>query len=157
MRGEKGFTLVEIIIAIVIMVLVLSLAVPSLTGVLADRRLRRSLDELNGLVRQAQERSITERRSYLIVWLDQELALRPEVLLKGEDPHPVATVRWQKGDSFKLSFPAAIEERPPAQWIFWSSGNCEPAVVEYRGRDGGWTAKYSALTSRAELVSYAAR
>jgi type II secretion system protein H len=157
MRREKGFTLVEIMIAVVIMLLVLALSVPSLNGVLADRRLRRSLDELNSLVRQAQERSIAERRSYLIVWLDHQLALRPEVLLKGEDPKPVAILRWQKGDSFKLAFPAALEEEPPAEWVFWSSGNCEPAVVNYRGRDGGWTAKYSALTARAELVNYAAR
>ncbi len=157
MRREEGFTLVEIIIAVVIMLLVLAVSVPSLNGVLADRRLRRSLDELNSLVRQAQERSIAERRSYLIVWLDNQLALRPEVLLKGEDPKPVASVRWQKGDSFKLAFPAALEEEPPAAWVFWSSGNCEPAVVNYRGRDGGWTAMYSALTARAELVNYAAR
>jgi type II secretion system protein H len=157
MRREEGFTLVEIMIAVVIMLLVLALSVPSLNGVLADRRLRRSLDELNSLVRQAQERSIAERRSYLIVWLDNQLALRPEVLLKGEDPKPVAILRWQKGDSFKLAFPAALEEEPPAEWVFWSSGNCEPAVVNYRGSDGGWTAKYSALTARAELVNYAAR
>ena len=49
------------------MLLVL-LAVPSLNGVLADRRLRRSLDSFNNLVRQAQERSVAERRSYLIAW-----------------------------------------------------------------------------------------
>jgi prepilin-type N-terminal cleavage/methylation domain-containing protein len=157
MKREEGFTLIEIVIAVVIMLLVLALSVPSLNGVLADRRLRRSLDEMNNLVRLAQERSITERRSYLIVWLDKQLALRPEVLAKGEDPKPVATLNWQKGDSFTLAFPAALEDEPPAAWVFWSSGNCEPAVVNYRGRDGGWTAKYSALTARAELVNYAAR
>jgi type II secretion system protein H len=157
MKREEGFTLVEMIIAVVIMVLVLAIAVPSLSGVLADRRLRRSLDDLNSLVRQAQERSITEHRSYLIVWLNGQLALRPEVLLKGEDPRPVALMNWQKGDSFKLAFPAAVEKEPPAEWVFWSSGNCEPATVDYRGRDGGWTAKYSALTARAELINYVSR
>jgi len=157
MKREEGFTLVEIIIAVVIMLLVLAVSVPSLNGVLADRRLHRSLDEFNSLVRLAQERSSTERRAYLIVWLDKQIALRPEVLLKDEDRNPVATLKWQKGESYKLGLPAALEEEPPPAWIFWSSGNCEPAVVNYRGRDGGWTAKYSALTSRAELVNYVAR
>jgi prepilin-type N-terminal cleavage/methylation domain-containing protein len=157
MKREAGFTLVEIIIAVVIMLLVLALSVPSLNGVLADRRLRRSLDEVNSMVRNAQERSIAERRSYLIVWRDNQLELEPETLLKGEDPRPVALLKLQKGDSFTLGFPAAVEKKTPAEWIFWSSGNCEPAVVGYRGRDGGWTANYSALTARAELVNYVAR
>ena len=157
MNREEGFTLVEMVIAIVVMLLVLAVSVPSLNGVLADRRLRRSFDEVNSMVRQAQERSIAERRSYLIVWLDNQLALRPEVLLKDEDPKPVAILRWQKGDSFQLAFPAALEEEPPPAWVFWSSGNCEPAEVSYQGKDGRWTAKYSALTARAELVNYAAK
>jgi prepilin-type N-terminal cleavage/methylation domain-containing protein len=157
MRRPEGFTLIEMVIAIAILILVLLLAVPSLNGVLADKRLHRSLDEMNSFVAQAQERSITDRRSYLIVWLDGQIILRPEGLLKGEDPTPVATLKVRKGESFKLSFPAAIDEKPPAEWIFWPSGNCEPAVVTFRGRDGGWTAKYSALTARAELVKYATR
>ena len=48
--------------------LLLMLAVPSLSGVIANRRLKQSLDSFNQLVRQAQERSVTERRAYLIVW-----------------------------------------------------------------------------------------
>jgi prepilin-type N-terminal cleavage/methylation domain-containing protein len=157
MRRRDGFTLIEIAIAVVILLVVLLLAVPSLTGVLADRRLRRSLDDVNRLVLQAQEYSISERRSYLIVWRDKQFALRPEGFLKGEDRKPVATLKWQKGDSFTLSFPAAIEEEPPSEWIFWPSGNCEPAVVTYRGPNGAWTAKYSALTARPELANYGTR
>lgn len=157
MQRRDGFTLVELAIAVVIMMVVLLLAVPSLTGVLADKRLRRSLDSVNSLVLQAQERSISERRSYLIVWRDKQFALRPEGFMQGEDRKPVATLGWQKGDSFTLSFPAALEEEPPSEWIFWSSGNCEPAVVTYRGANGSWKAKYSALTARPELISYVVR
>lgn len=156
MRRDDGFTLIEVAIAVLIMMIVLMLAVPSINGVLADRRLRRSLDELNGLVRQAQAHSMAERRSYLIVWHDGGLALRPEGFLKRDDPSPVATVRVSKGESFKISFPAALADDPPAEWVFWPSGNCEPAVVKYRGANGGWTARYSALTTRAELTDYAA-
>jgi type II secretory pathway pseudopilin PulG len=157
MQRRGGFTLIEIVLAIVILMVVLLMAVPSVTGVLADRQLRRSLDDMNRLVRQAQERSISERRPYLIVWRNKQFALRPEGFLKGEDRKPVSTLKWQKGESFTLSLPAAIEEEPPSEWIFWSSGNCEPAVVTYRGPAGAWKAKYSALTARAELVNYATR
>lgn len=157
MRRQDGFTLIELSIAVVVMVVILAMAVPSVNGVLADRRLRRSLDDVNRLVLQAQERSSAERRSYLIVWSDKQFALRPEAFIQGEDRKPVASLKWQKGDSFTLSFPAAIDEEPPSEWIFWPSGNCEPAVVTYRGASGAWTAKYSALTARPELTKYAVR
>jgi len=157
MRREKGFTLLELAIAIFIMVIVLMMAVPSLNGVMADRRLRRSLDAFNGIVRQAQERSVMERRSYLIIWRDGKIGLRPEALLKGEDSEPVAMLTLARGESMKIAFPFALIEEPPPEWIFWPSGTCEPAVVSYRGRDGGWTANYSALTGRAEVVKYVAK
>lgn len=157
MRRDGGFTLLELAVAIFIMVIVLMLAVPSLNGVLADRRLRRSLDAFNGIVRQAQERSVTERRAYLIIFREGKVGLRPEGLMKDEDSTPVAMLTLSRGESLKFAFPAAMLEEPPPEWIFWPSGNCEPAVVSYRGRDGGWTANYSALTARAEIVKYVAR
>jgi prepilin-type N-terminal cleavage/methylation domain-containing protein len=157
MRRNGGFTLIELAIACVILAIILLLAVPSVSGVLADRRLRRSLDDFNSLVRQAQERSIAERRSYLIMWRDGKVGLRPEALMRGENREPVTIWKLNKGETMRVSFPAAMLEDPPLDWIFWPSGNCEPAVVSFRGRNGGWTAKYSALTARAEVVSYVAK
>lgn len=157
MRGDKGFTLVELAIAVVILVLIMLLAVPSLNGVLADRRLRKSLDDFNGIVRQAQERSVGERRPYLIVWRDGKIGLRPEGFAPDEERTFAATLKLSRDESFKLSFPAALLEETPAEWIFWPSGNCEPAVVTYRGKNGSWTANYSALTARSDLVTYVAK
>ncbi|MGZ5020820.1 MAG: prepilin-type N-terminal cleavage/methylation domain-containing protein, partial [Chthoniobacterales bacterium] len=62
-KKTQGFTLIEIAISIFILLLILMLAVPSMSGVLADRRLRRSLDAMNDLVRTAQERSVNEHRA----------------------------------------------------------------------------------------------
>jgi type II secretory pathway pseudopilin PulG len=145
------------VIAIVIMLVILMLAVPSLNGVMADRALRRSLDEMNRLVLQAQARSMAEGRSYLIVWRNKQFALRPEGFRQGEERKAVSTLRWQKKDYYTLSFPAAIDEEPPSEWIFWPSGNCEPAVVTYRGPNGAWKAKYSPLTARPEMIYYGTR
>ena len=156
-RRRDGFTLVELAIAVVILVVLMMLAVPSMNGVLADRRLRRSLDAFNAIVREAQERSVTERRAYLVMWYDGKVALRPEGLVKGENPDPALKFTLGKNESLKVSFPAALVDDVPGEWIFWPSGNCEPAVVKYRGKDGGWTASYSALTARAEVVSYVAK
>jgi type II secretion system protein H len=152
-----GFTLIELVIALMIGIILLMLAVPSMEGVLADRRLRRSLDDFNKIVREAQERSIAERRPYLIVWQGGKVGLRTEELAKGEDPDPVVKLNLAKNESLKISFPAALVEKPPAEWIFWPSGNCEPAVVKYQGKNGKWTATYSPLTARAQIVAYVAK
>ena len=156
-RNRQAFTLIEIAIAVFIMLLMLTLAVPSLRGVMADRRLRRSLDDLNNLVRTAQERSVTDRRVYLISWQKDHLVLRPEAFAKGENPAPTATLLLRAGDAFLLQLPAALTDDPPADWAFWPSGTCEPAVVSFKGVDGSWTATYSPLTVRPELSNYVAR
>ena len=144
-------------IVVFILMLMMLMAVPSLNGVLADKRLRRSLDGFNNLVRQAQERSVAEHRAYLIVWGDKGVWLRPEAFAKDEEAKTTAGFQLNKGDALKLSLPAALKKNPPGEWIFWPSGICEPAVVEFTGRDGSWTASYAALTAHPELTHYAAR
>ena len=156
MRSRRAFTLIEIAISVFILLLIVMIAVPSLTGVMADHRLRRSLDDFNNLVRQAQERSVNERRPYLIVWSRNTIFLRP-MAVKKDEKEPGVTLPMRKGDAFLLSLPAALIEGPPPEWVFWPSGNCEPAVINYKGVDGSWTANYSPLTARADLTAYATR
>lgn len=157
LRRRAAFTLIELAIAVAILVLLMMLAVPAMDGLNADRRLRKSLDGFNAIVREAQERSVAERRPYLIMWAGGKVGLRPEGLLKGERPDPQVKLNLGKNESLKVSFPAALVDGAPPEWIFWPSGNCEPALVTYQGKDGKWTASYSALTARSEIVSYVAK
>jgi type II secretory pathway pseudopilin PulG len=153
----RAFTLIEIALSIFILLLLLLLAVPSLSGVVANRRLKQSLDGFNQLVRQAQERSVTERRAYLIVWGKNSVLLRPEVFGEGEEEKSTAVFRLPKGSWIRVSLPAALLGKPPAEWIFWPSGTCEPAIVQFKGPAGTWTADYSPLTAQPELTQYATR
>ena len=157
MQRFRAFTLIEIALSIFILLLLLLLAVPSLSGVVANRRLKQSLDSFNQLVLQARERSVTERRPYLLTWGKNSILLLPEVFAKDEEVKPAGVFRLGKGTSVRLSLPVALEGKHPAEWIFWPSGNCEPAIVQFRGPAGTWTANYSPLTAQPELTQYAAR
>ena len=157
MRRSQAFTLVEIIIAVAILVVVLLMAIPSLSGVIADRKLRVSLDGFNELVRIAQERSVAEHRAYLIVWRGKDVSVEPEVFAKDEDKKAVATFSLEHGSVLTLTLPAALTSKPPGEWIFWPTGTCEPAVVRFEGRSGTWTSNYSPLTGHGELANYAAK
>lgn len=157
MQRVRGFTLIEIALSIFILLLLLVLAVPSFSGVIANRRLKQSLDEFNNLVREAQERSVAERRPYLIVWGKNNVVVQPEVFAEGEEAKAKAELRPSRGSTLKLSLPVALAEKYPAEWIFWPSGTCEPATVYFRGPAGSWTANYAPLTGRPEITSYAVR
>jgi len=153
----RAFTLIEIIIAVAILTVVLMMAVPSLSGVIADRQLRASLDQFNNLVHQAQERSVTEHRAYLIVWGNNDVIVQPEAFAKDEEKKAVARFALDRGTVLTLTLPAALTSKPAGEWIFWSTGTCEPATIHFEGRAGTWTANYSPLTGQAELANYAAR
>lgn len=157
MQRRAGFTLIEVAIAVFIMMVLLLLAIPSLTGVLANRRLQRSLDALNQMVRLAQERSVQEHRPYLIEWQKDSVILRPESTLQGDSETPTATLALDKGHAYVLRLPAAIENDPLAQWIFWPSGACEPADVRFKGPEGLWEVNFSPLTARPRILRYATR
>jgi prepilin-type N-terminal cleavage/methylation domain-containing protein len=152
-----GFTLIEIVIAVFILVMLLLLAVPSLNGVLADKRLHRSLDGFNALVIQAQQKSVAEHRAYLIVWEKDNVILRPEAFAKDEEQKPTATFQLERGSALVLRLPAALTKKAASEWIFWPTGICEPAIVRFEGASGTWTANYSPLTGHGELTKYAAR
>jgi type II secretory pathway pseudopilin PulG len=152
-----SFTLIEVVLAISILMLLLLLAVPSLHGVFTNRRLKSSLDGFNNLVRQARERSVNERRAYLIIWRKDNVMLRSETLAKGEKVQPSAQFQLGRGEVLKLFLPAALAKKYPAEWIFWPSGTCEPATVQFNGPAGQWTANYSPLAVQPDLTDYAAR
>src|SRR5690242_21734232 len=118
MQHQRSFTLVEIVISIFILLLLTLLAVPSLNGVLADKRLHRSLDRFNDLVRQAHERSLAEHRAYLIVWNDSFISLQPAAFLKTEERQPIDTIPIIRHDRWSLELPAALMKKVPPEWVF---------------------------------------
>lgn len=156
MRACRAFTLIEIAISVFILLLLMMLAVPSLNGVLSDRRLHRTYDEFNKLVQQAQQLSVEQRRPYLIVWHRGNITLQPESFAKNEKKQPTRVLN-AAGNVFTLTLPASLAKNPPPEWIFWPSGNCEPAIVGFKGRNGTWTANFSALTAQGDLTQYAAQ
>ena len=157
MPRRSGFTLIEISISVFILMLILLLALPSVSGVLADRRLKRTLEAMNEIVRMAQERSVQERRPYVIEWQRRAVALHPATLEEGDSESPTATLALEKGYAYILRLPAALEKGPFSQWIFWPSGTCEPATVQFKGPPGAWEVNYSVLTARPQVVRYATR
>lgn len=150
--SRKGFTLLEICLAIAIAMVIMLMAVPSISGVLKGQKANRPYEMFDQLVKKAQARSISERRNYLITWEKEELVLRPENPENVEEAQGIDRIAIADKESYEIQLPAALVKKPPSEWTFWPTGTCEPATILYKGPQGSWTAVYRPLTVKAEVT-----
>lgn len=143
MLGRAAFTLLEICLAIVIGLMLLSMAIPGLRGLFERRAMEQSFEAFDALVRQAQLSATEQRETCAIVLEKQALVVRK---ING---HEVARRTVPKDQSYTLDFPAAMLKKPEPIWMFWPTGTCEPATVAFKSRSTSWVATYNPLTVRA--------
>lgn len=148
MSRRAGFTLLEICLAVAIGLMLVMLSVPSIRGILQQRRLQRVEGQFDDLVRRAQNRSVNERRTYGLVWTEDALKLVPEDRTDDAPPGELESLPIGKDQEYFIDRTAAMGKNPPPVWTFWRSGSCEPVTVSYRGPEGKWTAVYDPLTSQ---------
>jgi len=153
MPRRDGFTLLELCLGVVIALMLVLIAVPSVRSVLEEQRLHRSFEAFDALVTKARMKSINERRAYALAWRDEGIELLPLEKKEGEqggaEPE---TLPFSKEEEYALERPAAMGEKPPPIWTFWRSGACEPVIVSYTGPEGAWKARYDALTARRTIL-----
>lgn len=152
MSRRAGFTLIEICLALLIGMCLIALAVPSISGMFREQRLRRSFESFDRFVRSAQLKSITERRSYVMVWNKENIELVPVEAAETEPAEP-EQFAFEEDQVFTIERPAALMKKPVAEWIFWKSGTCEPAVISFSGPAGKWAVDYNPLTARGIFLS----
>lgn len=148
-----AFTLLEVCLAVFIAMLILTLAVPSIQGVVNDAKMRKRFDEIDALARDAQSRSVTERRAFVLAWDKAGIALRPQEPRTKEEAGGISRVDFSEKETVTLGLPAALVKKPAAVWTFWPTGTCEPATLTGEGGEGRWTADYNPLTARAVFSS----
>lgn len=150
----RGFTLIEICLAVFIILMLISIAVPSLQNILNQEGKMKSFERFDAMVQHAQRLAVSERRSYLLVWADSKIVMRPEKPATPQESKGLEQVDLQKGDLYEITFPAALIKKPVNQWIFWPSGCCEPAVISFTGNGSGWIAEYDPLSVHAMVSDH---
>ena len=156
-HSKAGFTLLEVSLAIMIALLIMAIAIPSLTGAMGKSKAQDAFSAFDDMVQEAHFRSMQEGRNYVIVWgRDKEVIVRPEEPSNRGEAQGLRQWNIQKEEALELHLPAALIAKgatPDAIWTFWSNGVCEPAEIRYAGAAGKWKAVYSPFTVQAE-VSY---
>jgi prepilin-type N-terminal cleavage/methylation domain-containing protein len=157
-HSHRAFTLIELMLAVAIALVIFGVAIPSMMGLSAEKRLRATFERFDELARSAQLRAISQQRSWTLVWQPGVITLQPdepssEERLGGGDGL-VESLSYGENESYTIERPASLlpaRDTPP-EWTFWRSGTCEPVIVGYSGPDGDWTAQYNPLTGHGELI-----
>ena len=63
MRFKSGFTLIELMVTIAVLAIVATISAPSFSNMITHQNLKKSTNELIGVLNQARSKSVLERRS----------------------------------------------------------------------------------------------
>jgi hypothetical protein len=153
-RSHFGFTLLEVMLALLVALTVIAVSVPSVTATLLKPPAQIAFERFDTIVSEARNRSHTEGRNYVIVWgRDQTVRLRPEESSNHSEANGIHQWKQQKEGALEIRFPAALlrGKTPDAIWTFWPDGSCEPAEIHYQSGNAKWSAIYNPFTARAEV------
>lgn len=146
---QRGFTLIEILLVVVIIAVLMGVAVISLNPQDMDRRLMRARDQLQGQIRYAQVVAVTDQVEIGVQLLDERwrfLRFRPadrrwlvvdnDAALKS-DTVPGLILTWRDQDAER----AAPPHRDPAvaqpDFLLMSTGEATPGLIILAGEDAG--------------------
>jgi len=151
--SDAAFTLLELCVAILIAMMIVLAAVPSISGLLAEQRAKKLFTQFDDLARKAAMKAVDERRPYALWWDDAGVSLRP--LAPANRGETAGTDRVDFGEKLApdLFLPAALAKDPPRIWTFWPTATCEPAIIVCHVKGAPWTAKYDPLTEQAVFSS----
>jgi hypothetical protein len=135
-------------------VLLIALAVPSISGLLAEQRLQESFQRFNRLAALAGHDSVVGQRECRLVWDRKGITLFRGKSADGSDAEtPEERLDFNDKESFQLQRTATLQKNAPDEWTFWRNGTCEPVQVAYQGPAGKWLVRYDPLTSHATFLS----
>ena len=151
-QRSAGFPLLEVMLAVAIAVMLLVIAVPSLSSLFAEEDLQKSFTEFDHFVQQTQDRAIKDKRTVLLIWSKDAIEAVVDTPESADSPEPISFAFPADG-TITIDRPAALDKKAPMEWAFWRSGACEPVRVYYEGPAGSWIADYEALTGRGKLFT----
>jgi prepilin-type N-terminal cleavage/methylation domain-containing protein len=157
MSRRHGFTLLELMLVVMIGVLIMSVAVPSVAALLRQQHLKQTFEEFDNFVHTAQTKAVQESGTYVMVWGKDGIDLQPLDPAAAETAGAPEHFAFPDDTKWTLERPAALVKKPVWEWPFWRSGACEPVIVSFESPAGSWTAEYSGLTALGKLVDMDAK
>ncbi|MEO8350657.1 MAG: prepilin-type N-terminal cleavage/methylation domain-containing protein [Chthoniobacteraceae bacterium] len=154
---RTGFTLLEVMLAVAVILMMLLIAVPSMQGIFAEDEIRKSYDEFTKFALEAQDAAISGKHSVMLMWEKDGIVQVPDASMTPEEEEALPFLRYPENGTITLERPAALLKKAPVEWTFWRSGACEPVRIIYEAEDGHWIAEFEPLTGRGKLIAMEAK
>ena len=164
-RSPAGFTLIEIVVSFVLIVLIIGVGVLSLTTESARKQITKPASELKKYARRGLQMAINNRRSFAIELTPDSFALREGtgVANPGEDFDRFSGEEdvtagmlgsYQLDDLMRLEVRRWGEKyfrKPEADaWVFEPSGICEPIHIKLIHQKGFIEMEFNPLTAKVQ-------
>jgi Tfp pilus assembly protein FimT len=155
-RSGQGFTMVEIAMVLLILILIAGMALPATSGLIARQRLRAQARALQDYAITARKLAVTEDRPCEIILNAGGFSLErmapgekgkgDKVAAVGLASNVVYTVQHWGDDKFA---------KPDGEsWVFRPDGLCEPIRVHFENKDGWIEYTFNPLTARPRDETY---
>ena len=141
---QKGFTLVELLITLVIMVAIFSIAIPQYSRSMGSLQLRKSTQEIAAYLRQARNASITESRTIVLV-VDAE---GKEIRRKNSD----SAYQWPDDIDVKLAENQGLVPDLNHSIEFRPDGTAADQVLLVSTENRHYTISVDRLTGRVKVL-----
>jgi len=146
------------VLAVSICVIILAMAIPSISGMLKEQKLRETFDRFDEFIQTVHTKAVTGQQDVLTVWSDDGIAVETGTDAANNQQGGSAEAgsvpqHFALDGLLTVERPAAMMKDPPSEWMFWRSGACEPVFVNYKGAEGAWRAQYDPLTGQGRLIA----
>lgn len=155
----SGFTLLEICMAVVIGLMMLSLALPSMRGLFGEQRLRERMRQFEEVVIKASALANRSNREVRLRWVKLErdrVGLWMGTVEGGEEVEEGengTVLEMDRDEKVQVRRLAAMKGVPaPPEWSFWPRSIREPVELSYVGPQGEWVLRFGALVPDPEVV-----
>jgi general secretion pathway protein H len=140
---KNGFTLLELLVTLIIMVALLGIAIPQFSHALLNIQLRKSTQEIAALLRQARSSSVTEAQTASLVIDAMERSLRSS---------PGGQVyRWPADINVTAVGDVTSLMTQDANISFYPDGTASATLLTVSARDSSYTVVVDWLTGRVRV------
>lgn len=151
-QTTAGYTLLEICLALAVMAVIATLAIPATQGLLSEDHIRAVANQVSNLAREGQRRAVAEGMPYVITLNKDSLSLSPWGGDATRLSKPVAALKLEGNMSLELQSPSLGGKKVQKEnfWVFQPNGLSEPMQVAIRSESSWLIQRYSLLTATVE-------
>jgi len=155
-RLRGGYTLLEMVLVLFIIALIIGIAIPVSTSLMAEEKLREHANALKLCAITARRLAMTGNKAYEIRFEEKTFWLQSFHADQKVDPDVLDSHALTAGTNYTIERWGNKKFSKPEEesWVFQPDGICEPVKVHFQSGKNWIEFAFNPLTARAEEETY---